>query len=458
MKKFSLYILLAIGLVATELSCKKFVDLPSPSNQIVDYQVFKDDGSAQKAVSGLYIQMIGSSNIFSAGNITYYAGMCSDELYYYVNDQKREFVQNEISSTNHDLISILLWNPAYKFIYTANACVNGLQASSTLTPTVKNRLIGEAKFIRAYCYFYLVNIFGDVPLVITTDYERTAVMSRTPKADVYELMVRDLENAKELLEPSSPYSQSVRPNKWAAAALLARIYLYRKEWDKAILESSEIISSNIYHLEPDLNMVFKKDSHETIFQIASVQANINTWEGSVFLPPSNLATPTYLITNSLFDAFEPGDLRKLEWIQSRQYRDRTYYFPSKYRVQTSMTVTEHYIYLRLAEQYLIRAEARANKGDIIGAQSDLNAIRNRAGLPNTTANNESEMKFALEQERQVELFAEWGHRWFDLIRTQRANVILGNLKPDTWQQNDTLWPIPSGQIKLNPNLVQNPGY
>lgn len=114
--------------------------------------------------------------------------------------------------------------------------------------------------------------------------------------------------------------------------------------------------------------------------------------------------------------------------------------------------------LRLAEQYLIRAEARVRQNNISGGQSDLNAIRNRSGLPNTTANDQGSLLLAIEQERRVELFTEWGHRWFDLKRTERAEAVLSPFALKDWQSTDVLFPIPQTEREINSRLTQNEGY
>ncbi|MDO5969574.1 RagB/SusD family nutrient uptake outer membrane protein, partial [Flavivirga aquimarina] len=119
---------------------------------------------------------------------------------------------------------------------------------------------------------------------------------------------------------------------------------------------------------------------------------------------------------------------------------------------------EYPVVFRLAEQYLIRAEARAELGKISEAQSDLNVIRNRAGLGNTTASTKEALRDAILDERQVELFTERGHRWFDLKRRGEAADVLAPLKP-SWQDTDVLFPIPESELLLNPNLLpQNDGY
>ncbi|MFA6275787.1 MAG: RagB/SusD family nutrient uptake outer membrane protein [Pedobacter sp.] len=459
MKSFNiLRITLVVVFLQPLYSCKKFVDIPPTPTQIMSSKVFEDDGTATKAITGIYIQMISTGNLFSSGNTTFYSGLSADELYYYTNDTKQEFLKNEISPTTHGLISTVFWSPAYKYIYAANACIEGLANSVSLTPTVKQNLTGEAKFIRAYCYFYLVNLFGDVPLITTTDYELNSLMPRSAKVSVYNQIISDLIDAQSLLNVSNISNGKIRPNKSAAGALLARTYLYRQEWANAITQSSSVISSGMYSLQSNLNSVFLNGSSETIFQLQAGSSNINTFEGSTIIPASASATPTFLLSNTLLNSFESGDLRKTNWIQSRVFAGQTIFYPFKYKIRSNATITENYVYLRLAEQYLIRSEARAQQNDISGAQADLNIIRNRAGLPNTSASDKVSLLLAIEHERQIEFFSEWGHRWFDLKRTGRASAILSALKGSTWQDTDMLWPIPNSQINLNRYLSQNPGY
>jgi hypothetical protein len=160
-------------------------------------------------------------------------------------------------------------------------------------------------------------------------------------------------------------------------------------------------------------------------------------------------------------SIEPGDERKTNWINSLVIGSTTYYYPFKYKIKSvaaGAPKTEYSVVLRLAEQYLIRAEARANLNNLTGAQSDLNKIRNRAGLPNTIANDVAAILAAVQKERQIELLAEWGHRWFDLKRTGRIDNVLGAIKGSNWQPTDALYPIPQGELLSNSSLTQNPGY
>jgi hypothetical protein len=321
-------------------------------------------------------------------------------------------------------------------------------------------LMGEAVFMRAFLHFYLVNFFGDIPYITITDFRVNTDIIRMPKAEVYEGIISDLIEAKSLLTDDYSFSngERTRPNQMVAKAMLARVYLYIKNWEYAEREATEVINnSSMYTIEDDLSKVFLPNSAETIWQLVPLSPR-NTSEGSIFILT---ATPTYVaLTSNFLDSFESGDKRLNDWVGYYSDGINDYAFPFKYKVQSSTTTEEYYMVLRLAEQYLIRSEARAQQGDIAGAQSDLNIIRNRSSLENTLATDQSSILLAIEQERRIEFFAEWGHRWLDLKRTGRADVVLDSIKTD-WQPTDVLYPIPLEQILKDSNMDdtdQNPGY
>lgn len=455
--RFKIILLLALT-VASFCSCKKFIEIPLPDNQLTSEFVFDNDNTAIQAITGIYSNMMTNSQQFSSGYTTFFTGMASDELYYYTNSHRDEFINNQISPINHPNLEANFWNPCYQYIYTANKCIEGASASNELSLGIKNMVIGEAKFIRAFCYFYLTNLFGDVPLVLSTDYLSSQSLPRSSQETIYSQIINDLNDAKQKLTNDYPSIERTRPNRLTASALLTRLYLYRKDWTSAEFESSEIINSGIYSINSDLSNVFQISSNETIWQLQPVNPSRNTWEGNAIIPSSNGTAPTYLLTDALMSSFEPGDLRKINWTKSRAFSGQTLYYPFKYKVRTGSTLQEYYVVLRLAEIYLTRSEARVMKSNLQGAKDDLNIIRQRAGLPITSASTASDIQLAIEQERKIEYLSEWGHRWFDLKRINRANTVIGSLKPLTWQQTDALWPIPQSQINLNPSLTQNPGY
>ncbi|MFT3678650.1 MAG: RagB/SusD family nutrient uptake outer membrane protein [Ferruginibacter sp.] len=451
--------ILSILIAILFISCKKFLDIKSPNDQINSDKVFENDATAISAITGIYSEMMNTSSQFSNSTVTFYAGMAADELYYYTPDARTEFMKNNISVASHPTISGSFWGPTYKYIYITNLCLEKLTASISLTPSIKARLIGECKFVRAFCYFHLVNLFGNVPLSLTSDYRQNERLPRTAVHLIFEQIQKDLVDAKAVLSYDYQLPNRTVPNKWAASALLARVYLFEKNWVKAEQEATEVINSGEYSLLSNLNNVFTNLSNETIWQLAPVAPSRNTLEGFTILPASNSTVPTYLITPELLACFEPGDARKTEWIKSRVFSGQTCYYPYKYKIRTGTTINEYYVVLRLAELYLIRAEAKAQLNNTTGCINDLNEIRIRSGLaPLLTGIDQAHCLLAVEQERRAEFFAEWGNRWYDLKRTSRANAVLGNLKPTTWQPTDTLWPIPIDQIRLNSALTQNEGY
>lgn len=453
----ALHFIVGFLFIGSFLACKKFVAVPPPINQVTSQTVFTSDATAMATVNGIFSQMMNDPNQFTSSLATLYPGLSADEFTNYSPGNLDELRLNKISYANHAVLQSGFWQPAYKYIYTANLILEGLQGSATLTPAIKTQLTGEAKFIRAFCYFYLVNLFGDVPLVTSSTYRENAVLARTAANTVYQQIIRDLEEARQALPANDLSGEKTVPGQWAATALLARAYLFTGNWTKAVEATRLLIKSGRYRLVP-VREVFLRNSAEAIWQLQPVSPVYNTYEAATLFPASASTAPTYVLTPGLVNAFEPGDQRKKEWDTVRVYNGDTLHFAVKYKVNgLNLPRTEYYTVLRLAEIYLIQAEAEANLGELPAALEDLNAIRRRAGLADFTSNSAAGVRLAIEAERRVELFAEWGHRWLDLKRTGRAGQVLGNSKP-AWTATAALWPIPQQEINLNPGLTQNPGY
>ncbi len=439
-------------------SCKKFVTIPPPQDQVVSATVFNDDNTATAAVVGIYSQMMANGSNLMTGALTVYPGLSADEIHNVKSSGIYDpFAGNSLLNTNATVLSYL-WKPSYTFIYQANACLEGLTASTGVSAAVKKQLTGECLFVRAWCYFYLTGLFGDVPLETTTNYLTNEVEPRSSAAKVLQQIISDLDSAQTLLVPAYPVTGPIRPNKWAAAALQARAYLYQKSWPAAEAAATAVINSGMYSLVRDLNAVFLGNSPEAILQLIPVAFGANAPDGQIFIPASTTAIPVYSIPDYTLAAFETGDQRKNAWIKSTTVGGNTYYYPYKYKIRSGFTVTEYNMVERLAELYLIRAEARAQQNNTAGATADLDTIRVRAGLlPLPSAPDQAACLLAVEQERRIELFAEWGHRWLDLRRTGRIDAVLGAEKSD-WAPTDALYPIPFNEIQKNVFLTQNPGY
>jgi starch-binding outer membrane protein, SusD/RagB family len=465
-KSNKLYILLSSALLLLTSGCTKFSDVPPASNIMNAQAVFSTDGGVSNAIAGMYVNAYMTSlNVFQS-NIALCPGLSADELIYTgTNTTYEPFYRNQLAPNNGAVQE--LWTAFYKSIYLANTMIEGVDANEkVLTPAVASTAKGEGLFMRAFCHFYLTNLFGDVPLVLTSDPYKNNVLPREQQAKVYEQIIADLKAAKELLQPdysASATRQRFRANKFAASALLARVYLYTGQWALAASEASAVIGAkDLYKLMPsaDIAKVFYKNSPETIWQMNGSTGASSTFNGYNALAFSFVDyVPLLALTDAMENSFSPDDLRFQNWTVSAEDDNKTYRVPFKYRnLYTNTTTTaEGYTYLRLAEQFLIRAEAKAQLGvDFTGAKADLDTVRTRAGLPKSTAAGKADLLLAIENERKLELFAEVGHRWFDLKRTGRAAAILG-AKPD-WQHYKMLYPVPVVEIFNNGNLKQNEGY
>ncbi|SDF12776.1 RagB/SusD domain-containing protein [Mucilaginibacter pineti] len=467
--KHILFTLSGLALFSGLVSCKKFVDISAPQTRLVQDNVYAVDATAAGVLTGIYTGLNLGSPATGQSGISLRAGLSSDELTYQqqsFNTQLEGFYLNALNASATDAV---LWRDSYRYINIANTALEGLNSSTTLTPAVKQQLTGEALFLRAFLHFYLVNLFGDVPLVTSSDYRINNSISRSPTQAVYEQILSDLKAAQGLL--STDYRAAnittatldrVRPNQAAASALLARVYLYLGDWANAEIQSGTLISNTSTYSLTALNNVFLTESREAIWQLAGVDENLNTLEGQLFIlnGPPDYDHPVSL-SNTLLQSFEPSDRRKTDWIGHLDDNGTEYYYPNKYKVSFGTPVTEQLTVLRLAEQYLIRAEARAQLGKLSQSRDDLNAVRSRAGLLPTAENDQQNLLKLIYHERQVELFTEWGHRWLDLKRTGTADAVMttaSTAKGTSWKTTAQLYPIPQTDIDRDANLKQNSGY
>lgn len=465
--KISNIILLTLYLSISVFGCKKFVEIDLPIDSITTASAFETDAKTNSVIRGLYLNMVKTTGYAFGGPMSIGLGVSADELQVTTpTNVFQEFYTNSVSSANVNVASYY-WGPLYNTIYTANAAIENIPSSLGMSDYGKKQYMAEARFIRAANYFYLVNIFGDVPLVTGTDYRANAVLPRSSIDRVYELIISDLTFAKENLSTNYLGTTRLRANTYAAGALLARVYMYRSEWAKAEALASEVIAGKntsgaaLYALEPLLNNVFLLSSKEVLLQLQQPALNLYTWDGFNFIQST---LPNYQLTDALFNNFGIGDGRKSSWIKTYTSTtggvNKSYYSPFKYKISngTGTAKTESLVFLRLGEVYLIRAEARAQQNNLSDAISDLDVIRKRAGLsaPTPVGTTQPELIALIARERYIELFAELGHRWLDLKRSRQADVVLAG-KPN-WRPEAKLFPIPKTEIENNPFLIQNPGY
>jgi hypothetical protein len=499
--KISLIILTSLVIITS--ACNKFTDAGLPKNLLTDEVTFAADGTAIAAITSNFAT-ISNMNIpadpFKSIGLS--AGLSADELSLFTNyppstsgyDFLLRHYQNSLSPATVASSNTTSWQQMYSFIFNANVAIDNLNASNSLTPRVKQQLLGEMKFTRAFMYFYLVNFYGDVPLALSGDYTVNQQLGRTPKAQVYQQIILDLKEAQAVLGEGyvdgtllAPTPERVRPNKWAATALLARTYLYMGDYGQAETQASAVISNSTLYSLPALNDAFLKNSTETIWSVQAVGTTTlsNTAEGRVFTlltAGPTTSTPVYLSSQQMA-AFKPGDLRGAAgyWVGSVTASGTTYFYPTKYKIgSVNVASAEYSMMLRLGEQYLIRAEARIRNGSIAAGVGDLNVLRTRARAAQTTAVpnplpalsttlSPVDAMTAVMNERQAELFTEWGHRWLDLKRTGNVDAVMtvvtptkviSSSTPNNWNSAYALYPIPLAEIDRSPLLIghQNPGY
>lgn len=452
--------------------CKDFVDVPLPVNAIAGDAAFTNDRSTSALLNNIYGSMAGggSSGYFShSSGLGFVTGLYTDEIVPVSgNTSFTPYFTDQIDPNGGTLSQ---WSNYYKQIYNANSVISGVRASTSLL--YKNQWLGEALFVRAYMYFCLTSLFGDVPLALSTDYQTNNTLSRAPQAEVYKQIIIDLTEAQSLLTDEyknfngATTADRVRPNKAAATGLLARIYLYTKDWENAEKQASALISSATYDL-PALTEVFLANSKETIWSLA-LPSPVLEQDYLVYNnnnPTGNLANIGTLVSavlsSSLYNSFESDDARALNWsrtVTSSTAPGVNFHLMTKYK--SSVYAAENIVLMRLAEQYLIRAEARAEQDDFLNALSDLNEVRSRAGLDPAAVTMKTDLLAAILHERRVELFAEQGHRFFDLRRTGNLDAVMNAIaaqKNASWAGYRQFWPIPNQEMLSNPNLRQTTGY
>ena len=447
------------------IGCNSLVELDPPKTEVLASDVFKTDKNASAAVIGMYSSMITGASML---NIGYGCGLSADE-----NDGTNaiypftDFATNSLTSSDYGAQGY--WTSFYQTIYQANSIIENATASTGMSDSIKTKVIGQAKFVRGLSLFYLVNMFGPVPLVVSTDVKTNRALSRAPIADIYAQIISDLKDAEIKLpvDYTTYNNKRDKPIQKTASALLAKVYLYTADYVNAEKKATEVINTTgLYKLLPtsEIGNVFLKDSKESIYGLnteSSSGQRLTTEQyyyeyGSLYGSSSG---PMYVMLPSLADAFESGDARKTAWTGSFDYNGTTYYYDAKYKdYDGTSSPLEYSVVLRLSELYLIRAEARVMQTDIPNGLSDLNTIRTRAGLANIQSASKSDVLDAIMQERRVELFLEYGNRWFDLKRTGRADAVLSALKPTTWKSTAVLYPIPLTEIKTASQLTQNAGY
>ena len=434
--------------------CEDFLDVDVPKDQIDREMVFNDEKLSVAALTNCYNLLLSGGFLSGKTNgIGFLMGCYTDELQV-TNPNSifyKNFYEGSVSASNSAIND--LWSNSYKQIFTVNNILEGVRSSTALSDETKNQIIGEALALRGIIHFYLCQTFGNIPYVTTTDYVINKQIGKQDVESVMIMAVNDLKEAENLLTDKYPSAERIRVNKSVVQAFLSRMYLYQENWSMAKFYADQVISKPEYELD-SLQYIFLKESKSAIWQLKPELNGKNTDAANSFIFQT-VPAPVVQLSNHLLSAFKLGDLRKQEWVRFVK-SDAAHVF--KYKLNTTTATSKEYlVVIRLEEMYLISSEASARLGDIEDCYQKLNILRNRAGLPSLPIASEQIALSDLLSERRVELFCEFGHRFYDLKRTGKLSE-LQNLKVN-WQPYFNLLPLPENELLLNANLLpQNQGY
>lgn len=386
----------------------------------------------------------------------------------------------------------LTWQAHYQGIFRANIAIDGIPRVPQMDETLRKRLIGESKFLRAHFYFNLVRWFGDVPLVLTQlTQEEFYTQKRTPVAEVYTQIIADLSDAVAALPEKSAYAPADlgRITKGAARGLLAKVYLTIKDFANAEKYALEVINSGEYALLADYTKIFLPEGENSSESVWEVQATAlaDSYNGSTawnmvqgVRGDPNLGWGFNLPSDDLVRSYERGDPRRdatildvgealpdgsyivqdNKEIEGERYNQKAW-TPSHPLLQDNGP--SNLRMLRYADVLLVAAEASNENGKLAQALTFINQVRKRARgtrnvLPDITVTNKDQLRTLIWKERRSELAMEQ-QRWFDLLRTGQAASVMKAHGKNFVAGKHELFPIPQTEIALSGgNLVQNPGY
>lgn len=362
-----------------------------------------------------------------------------------------------------------IWRQSYVAIQGANIVLNRISDISYEDDNTKNVRIGEMKFIRALMYFNLVRLYGDVPLVTqeTVNPNDFFGQARESVTQIYTQIITDLTEAISVL----PLTKDTgKPGKGAGQALLGKVYLTLGQFSDAVTQLQNVVTSGEYNLVADPNAIFgisNENNSEVLFAVQFASGLDGNSEGS---PAFSQFSPSGTVSNAkghnlptliLYNMFETNDARKTAYLNITN-DGRVYTNKFEVNPTDAFDGGSDYIVLRYSDVVLMFAEALNETGNSTDAVIYLNSIRTRAGLANTTASSQLDIKDAIQLERRFELIGE-GHRWLDLIRTDKAISTMNQWFVDnainiTIDDHNLLFPIPQSQVDTDPAILQNPGY
>jgi starch-binding outer membrane protein, SusD/RagB family len=450
MKRVIKHIPILIFFLAT--SCSELLE-PKPIDLLTDDVVLNEPKDVPNVEIGLYSAF---RPIIPAAVI---AGDATADMLIHNGTftQYRELGTKQITSANASVAT--LWGSIYNTVYLANFIIERLPQVSGVTAAQRDRVLGTAHFLRGYAYFVALYSFGGVPKVTDIAIDVNRNIARASESEILDFILDDYTEALSKVPAST--SNAAFVNEFSVRAALAKYYLYLGNNAQAESFATNVISSNEYLLEPKFeNLVLKDFTTEAIFEVGYTLADDPGTNGSIGLNNLFVGRREIIPSNQVIVALasvESGErFSTISFNSSNLKGSDNGWSVAKYG--TADQDNNNVVVFRLAEMYLIRAEARAKLNNLTGSRDDLNVLRNRAKAPVITSASQSQLIQLIEDERRVELAFE-GHRWYDLVRTNRAKTVMSAFSSN-WKDAYELWPIPQREILNNPALAenQNPGY
>lgn len=428
-------------------SCSSFLEV-DPKSSLSGEGIIKDETSANAAISGVY-DALRSYYSVDYQSIAYLSG--DNVQWTGSQSQVQEFINNKVNPENSTISST--WNGIYRTINRANNVINALvnYEGDGISAAVKDNVLGQAYAIRGLAYFDLVRVWGGVPL-ITEPTEKVGDnigIERSTVAQTYQQVIDDLNLAEDLLPSATDRFAFTKKTVWA---LKARYHLYQKNWEEARDYAKLLIDDQSnYELIAPYYSFFKNNvtgTKESVFELF-YSANEPNPHRAQWQPQTNGGTRQWAPSDELIALLTNANTAGARSALIAQDNQNRWYGDLYYR---STGADPTYV-IRIAEVYLIRAEAYAELEEYNLAVDDLNKVRERASLADKSyTTNQADLLLWIEDERRLE-FAFEAHRWFDLVRTGRAQQVLG-----ITESFRLLLPIPYSQILADPALKQNPDY
>lgn len=428
-------------------ACKKYLT-ENPNSSIPTETAIIDAGTARAAIIGAYdaVQGYYAGSYPTLGTITADYVIFNGTLSQYL-----QLDQNAIPTDN--VTTVAAYQGIYKAINSANSVIAyvPLVTDPLLGADEKNKILGEAYFIRALSYFDLARGWGGVQLQLTPTVDVAGLkgVKRSTLEQTYDQVLADLVKAEQLLPEDA--STRNRAQKSVARALRARLHLYRKQWGDAETYASQVIGNTKYELVKPYKTFFTApfQSKESVLELAYSNNDRNSF-WNLWYPSSAggqfTLKPSASFIAKVNDPLTGGTRSTLIAGSGASVYGVLY--------NTVGVNTDPSYLIRISELYLIRAESRAQLNKLEGAKADLDTVRARANVPLSVATTQAALLQAIEDENGIE-FAFEAHRWFDLVRTGRAGAVLGLTNSNYW-----LFPLPYSDVLSDPDLdgLNNPGY